>query len=73
MTFIEQQQKQQNYNYENNDKHEYLTVEEILLEEIILIKGNLQNKFTDSPLGRAFEKQAKKLRSKGKIRSKQEL
>ena len=31
MTFIEKQQKQQNYNYENNDKHEYLTVEEIML------------------------------------------
>ena len=45
------------------DKYEYLTGEETLPSK----KGKLQNKFTKflySPLGKAFEKQTKRLKNK---------
>ena len=50
------------------DKYEYLTGEEILLSNQQQITE--QTKFTYSPLGKAFEKQIKKLKIRGKIRLK---
>ena len=44
------------------DKHEYLTGEEILLPNQIIE----QAKFTYSPLGKAFEKQIKRIEDQGK-------
>ena len=51
------QKKYQHYHLKKNDKHEYLTGEEILpSDQRRVIK---QNKFTYFPLGKALENQAK--------------
>ena len=61
---IEKQPKYRLHHQKKIGKYEYLTGEEILLsDQKQIIK---QAKFTYSPLGKAFEKQIKKIEDQGK-------
>ena len=62
MTITENQQKYQHYLRVKIDQYEYLTGDEILPSNQRQIRE--QAKFTYSPLGKAFEKQKKRLKSK---------
>ena len=60
----EKQQKCQHYRQVKIDKYEYLTGEEILPSDQSRITE--QEKFTYSPLVKAFEKQVKAIEEQGK-------
>ena len=64
MILTEKQQKYQHLSCGNINKYEYLTGQEILtFNQRQIIE---QDKFTYSPLGKAFEKQTKPIEDQGK-------